>query len=325
MAEEPTLAETIAALRDGAISAERVVESCLARIAEVDGGIQAWAFLDPDYARAQARAIDEARSDGVPMGPLHGIPIGIKDIFDTDDMPTEDGTVLHAGRRPDARLHRGLPAAAGRRGDHGQDGDHRAGAVHARQDPQSARSRAHARRLVERIGRRRRRRHGAAGDRLADQRLGDPPGVVLRRGRLQADARPDLAPRRAAGVAHARPCRRVRRQHRRCRAAGRGPDGITIAGDRRHAPAGAARPQPHGGRGAAAAAETGLRQDAGLGPRRGRHRARPSPSWWTCSATASSRWSCRRSSKMPSSCTAPSRTPKWRSISRPNTRRAATG
>ena len=78
-----------------------MVESCLARIAEVDGDVQAWAFLDPDYARAQARAIDQARSEGTPMGPLHGLPVAVKDIFDTDDMPTEDGTVLHAGRRPD--------------------------------------------------------------------------------------------------------------------------------------------------------------------------------------------------------------------------------
>ncbi len=101
MAEQATLAGTIAALRGGEISAERVVDSCLARIAEVDGDVQAWTFLDPDYARKQARAVDEARSNGVTMGPLHGIPIGIKDIFDTDDMPTEDGTVLHAGRRPE--------------------------------------------------------------------------------------------------------------------------------------------------------------------------------------------------------------------------------
>jgi len=101
MAEQTTLAETIAALREGTISAERVVDSCLARIKAVDGDVQAWAFIDPDYARKQAGAIDEARSNGVPMGPLHGIPIGIKDIFDTADMPTEDGTVLHAGRRPE--------------------------------------------------------------------------------------------------------------------------------------------------------------------------------------------------------------------------------
>jgi Asp-tRNA(Asn)/Glu-tRNA(Gln) amidotransferase A subunit family amidase len=100
MAEGPTLSETIAALRDGTISALDVVESCLARIAEVDADVQAWAFLDPEHARAQAGALDEARANGRPLGPLHGIPIGVKDIFDTTDMPTEDGTVLHAGRRP---------------------------------------------------------------------------------------------------------------------------------------------------------------------------------------------------------------------------------
>lgn len=100
MAEGSTLADTIAALREGAVSALDVTESCLARIDEVDPDIQAWAFLDPEHARSQARALDEARADGRPLGPLHGIPVGVKDIFDTNDMPTEDGTVLHAGRRP---------------------------------------------------------------------------------------------------------------------------------------------------------------------------------------------------------------------------------
>jgi Asp-tRNA(Asn)/Glu-tRNA(Gln) amidotransferase A subunit family amidase len=100
MAEAPTLTDTIAALRDGAVSALDVTESCLARITEVDAKVEAWAFLDPEHARAQARALDAARADGRPLGPLHGIPIGVKDIFDTTDMPTEDGTVLHAGRRP---------------------------------------------------------------------------------------------------------------------------------------------------------------------------------------------------------------------------------
>jgi Asp-tRNA(Asn)/Glu-tRNA(Gln) amidotransferase A subunit family amidase len=100
MAEGPTLSDTIAALRDGAVSALDVTESCLARIAEVDPKIEAWTFLDPEHARAQARALDEARANGRPLGPLHGVPIGVKDIFDTNDMPTEDGTVLHAGRQP---------------------------------------------------------------------------------------------------------------------------------------------------------------------------------------------------------------------------------
>jgi Asp-tRNA(Asn)/Glu-tRNA(Gln) amidotransferase A subunit family amidase len=100
MAEAPTLTDTIAALRDGAVSALDVTESCLARIAEVDAKVEAWTFLDPEHARSQARALDAARADGRPLGPLHGIPVGVKDIFDTTDMPTEDGTVLHAGRRP---------------------------------------------------------------------------------------------------------------------------------------------------------------------------------------------------------------------------------
>jgi Asp-tRNA(Asn)/Glu-tRNA(Gln) amidotransferase A subunit family amidase len=100
MAEGPTLSDTIDALRGGTISALDVVESCLARIAEVDPKVEAWTFLDPEHARNQARALDAARANGGPLGPLHGIPVGVKDIFDTTDMPTEDGTVLHAGRRP---------------------------------------------------------------------------------------------------------------------------------------------------------------------------------------------------------------------------------
>lgn len=89
------------AIRDGTIGAERLVGACLARIREVEESVQAWQYLDPDYALRQARERDAWRSEGKPIGPLHGIPIGIKDIIDTEDMPTEDGTVLHAGRTPD--------------------------------------------------------------------------------------------------------------------------------------------------------------------------------------------------------------------------------
>src|SRR5499425_3763393 len=87
-------------IRDGVITSVQLVEACLARIREVDEQIQAWAFLDPDYALAQARAADAWRSEGRPTGPLHGVPVGIKDIFDTADMPTEYGSVLYAGRTP---------------------------------------------------------------------------------------------------------------------------------------------------------------------------------------------------------------------------------
>jgi Asp-tRNA(Asn)/Glu-tRNA(Gln) amidotransferase A subunit family amidase len=88
------------ALRDGAISAEQLTEACLARVREADGTVQAWAHLDPEHALAQARARDADRAAGRPCGPLHGVPVGLKDIIDTADLPTEDGTVLHAGRMP---------------------------------------------------------------------------------------------------------------------------------------------------------------------------------------------------------------------------------
>ena len=85
----------------GALSAEQLVEACLARIREVEPAVQAWQYLDDAHALAQARARDLDRAEGRPIGPLHGVPVGIKDIIDTTDMPTEDGTVLHAGRRPE--------------------------------------------------------------------------------------------------------------------------------------------------------------------------------------------------------------------------------
>ena len=87
-------------IRDGVISSEQLVEACLARIRDVDVQVQAWTFLDADYALKQARAADALRLEGKPTGPFHGVPIGIKDIFDTADMPTENGSVICAGRTP---------------------------------------------------------------------------------------------------------------------------------------------------------------------------------------------------------------------------------
>ena len=76
------------------------MEACLARIDEVDGKIEAWAFLDREHALRQAKAADDRRKRGDPIGPLHGVPLGIKDIFDTSDYPTEFGSPLWAGRTP---------------------------------------------------------------------------------------------------------------------------------------------------------------------------------------------------------------------------------
>ncbi|HET6468224.1 MAG TPA: amidase, partial [Geminicoccaceae bacterium] len=87
-------------IRDGRVTAEELTRACLERIAAREPVVQAWAFLDPEHALAQARELDRLRQRGRPLGPLHGLPVGVKDIVDTADLPTENGTVLHAGRRP---------------------------------------------------------------------------------------------------------------------------------------------------------------------------------------------------------------------------------
>ena len=92
--------EATAAIRDGTVTSEELVGACLDYIKALEEKLGAWAFLDPEQALNQARAADQAQQTGRTLGRLHGIPVGVKDIFDTKDMPTEDGTVLHSGRRP---------------------------------------------------------------------------------------------------------------------------------------------------------------------------------------------------------------------------------
>ncbi|MCA6105814.1 amidase [Bradyrhizobium cenepequi] len=94
------LAEAAAGIRDGRFSSAELVGDCLKRIDEFDRDIRAWAFLDRDHAMRQAEAADDHRKQGRAVGPLHGVPVGIKDIFDTGDMPTEFGSELWAGRTP---------------------------------------------------------------------------------------------------------------------------------------------------------------------------------------------------------------------------------
>jgi Asp-tRNA(Asn)/Glu-tRNA(Gln) amidotransferase A subunit family amidase len=102
-----------AALRDGEVSAIEVAEAFLDRIDLREPEIQAWAHLDHDHVLGQARNADDLRRSGKPLGPLHGLPVGVKDIIDTFDLPTEFGTPIHRGRRPrvDATLVARLRAA----------------------------------------------------------------------------------------------------------------------------------------------------------------------------------------------------------------------
>jgi Asp-tRNA(Asn)/Glu-tRNA(Gln) amidotransferase A subunit family amidase len=95
-----SFAAAAADIREGRISSAELVAECLKRVEEVEPRVRAWAFLDRDHAMRQAEAADLHRKQGKALGPLHGVPIGIKDIFDTGDMPTELGSPLWAGRTP---------------------------------------------------------------------------------------------------------------------------------------------------------------------------------------------------------------------------------
>jgi len=98
--------EALRRIRGGELTAVEFLEACLAWIDRIEPRLKAWAYLSPDTARTAARAIDRAIQQGNDPGPLAGIPIGVKDIFNTYDMPTAMGSPLWAGFTPgnDARV-----------------------------------------------------------------------------------------------------------------------------------------------------------------------------------------------------------------------------
>lgn len=95
-----TGAEAARRLASGEITAYEIVSACLAHIEAREPDVEAWVHLDADHALGQARRLDEWRARGHEIGPLHGVPVALKDIIDTSDMPTCNGTALHAGRQP---------------------------------------------------------------------------------------------------------------------------------------------------------------------------------------------------------------------------------
>ncbi len=85
-----------ALIQGGALSVETLARACLDRVAARDAEVKAWSFIDPDAVIRRARELDKMPS----KGPLHGIPIGIKDMIDTVDMPTQHNSPIYAGHRP---------------------------------------------------------------------------------------------------------------------------------------------------------------------------------------------------------------------------------
>jgi len=88
--------EIVAKIAAGDATSEAVVRDCIERIVAREPVVKAWVNFNPELALAQAHALDrEPRG-----GPLHGVPIGIKDVIDTFDMPTEMGSPIYRGYRP---------------------------------------------------------------------------------------------------------------------------------------------------------------------------------------------------------------------------------
>ena len=86
--------QAVAAIEAGTLTAQQLVRDCLDHIAEREPVVKAWAHLDPALALAQAKAADGAKG-----GLLRGVPIGVKDIIDTHDMPTGHNSPIFEGRR----------------------------------------------------------------------------------------------------------------------------------------------------------------------------------------------------------------------------------
>jgi len=88
-------------IKEGTLSSVKLVKACLARIEETDGQLKAWVHLDPEHALKQAEELNQIRRAGRPVGALHGVPVGLKDIIDTKDFPTERGTKIYSGCKPE--------------------------------------------------------------------------------------------------------------------------------------------------------------------------------------------------------------------------------
>jgi aspartyl-tRNA(Asn)/glutamyl-tRNA(Gln) amidotransferase subunit A len=93
----PNISEAAKLIRRGELEPLELVDACLDRIRKFDSLVQAWVVVDADTARREAERLGQMACRGDYLGPLHGIPIGVKDIFDVHGLPTKAGSRLREG------------------------------------------------------------------------------------------------------------------------------------------------------------------------------------------------------------------------------------
>ena len=214
------------------VSCEEVARAHLDTIAAHDPELHVFLHVDPEQTLARARARDEAGGGG----PLHGVPIALKDLFCTQDVPTTAGSRVLEGYRPpyNATVVERCEAAGPRERRQDEHGRVRDGLVHGalglRADAQPLGSGPRARRIQRRLGCGGCGRHGPDLPRHRHGRFDPPAGRTLRRRRAQAHVRRGVALRRGRVRLVARPGRPVRTQRARLRARVLGNRGLRSVG-----------------------------------------------------------------------------------------------
>ena len=90
--------ELSAKIKDSQLTSVEICKKYIERIKEFEKDVKAWAHFDKKLLLEKAAEADDYRRSGKPLGPLHGIPVALKDIVGTVDMPTECGTVIRKGK-----------------------------------------------------------------------------------------------------------------------------------------------------------------------------------------------------------------------------------
>ncbi len=175
----------------------KAVSAALARLDQLEGKLNAFITVLREQALAEAKKADEEIARGNYRGPLHGVPVTIKDMFETAGVLTTGGSKILADWIPDTDSAFSGTIAKRRRDHHRQDQSRRVrprrhvDAFSLRPRSQSLEYRPHRRRLERRLSGGGRKRHRAAFLRHRDRLFGAPARIVLRHRRLQAHLRHD--------------------------------------------------------------------------------------------------------------------------------------